>query len=110
MKEFPNRMHVSNKDKFPQLFYERYLCYLRRDIFEHILRRKDEKDENNYFALDSWCQQHLQNRKDLMGQMRDTLMEEVQAQGWKCKLSFAGTGLFIYSTEEPPPSCHEDGF
>lgn len=108
MKEFPNRMHVTNVENFPELFYERYICYLRRDIFEHILKRNG--DENDYVCLDSWCRNNIQNRKDIMCQMRDTVINEIEDKGWKCKLSFGGTGLFIYSTEDPPPSCHEDGF
>ena len=107
MKEFPNRMRVENKDKFPKLFYDRHLCYLRRDIFEHLLSRNG--DENDYFTLDDWCSEHLKNRKDLMGEMRDTIIREIEETGWKCKLSFMGSAIFIYSTENPPSSCYEDG-
>jgi hypothetical protein len=108
MKEFPNRMHVDNKDNFPQLFYDRYLCYLRRDIFELLINRNG--DENNFLCLDTWCRNNIQNRKDLMGQMRDTVIKEIEeTTKWKCKLSYGGTGLFVYSTDEPPSSCFEDG-
>jgi len=34
--------------------------------------------------------------------------EELEELGWKCKKSFGQTALFIYSTENPPPSCWDD--
>ena len=39
----------------------------------------------------------------------EIVKSELVKLGWKCKTSFGGTGLFIYSTEEPPPSCWEEG-
>jgi hypothetical protein len=35
------------------------------------------------------------------------LMTELKMLGWNVKLAFAGTGLFIYSTEQPPSNCYE---
>ena len=48
MKEFTSRISVSNKDNFPAYHYERTMCYMRRDIFEHIIK----ETENSYFELD----------------------------------------------------------
>jgi hypothetical protein len=106
MKTFPNKLNVKNKDDFSNIFYTRYLCYFRRDIFEHIIQHT----ENEYFELDHWCRQKLNNDKDNMNKMQNTIIEELTSIGWTCKLSFGGTALFIYSTEKPPSSCYEDGF
>lgn len=107
MKEFPHRLHVNNKDQFSTYLYDRSLCYLRRDIFEHLIIRKDE---NSYFELDRFCKQYLNNNTEMLENMRTTVMNELCALGWKCKTSFGDTGLFIYSTEDPPSSCYEDSF
>ena len=109
MKEFPDRIHVNNKENFDNLCYERFLCYLRRDVFEHLIKRKN--DENNYFELDVWFRNQLKKPDaSFVEKMSKKIIEELEAKGWKCKTAFGGTGLFVYSTEDPPPSCYEDGF
>jgi hypothetical protein len=101
MIEFPKRLNVVNKNQFPSFFYERFICYLRKDLFEHIIR----EEENSYFEIDNWCRKHLKNDEETMAKMIETLREELHALGWKTALSFGSTALFIYSTEEPPKSC-----
>ena len=105
MKEFPSTLNVKSKNKFSSYYYNRQLCYLRRNIFEHII----SKDENSYFELDKFSRNYLDNNTELITKMTDTVINELEKLGWKCKTSFGGTGLFIYSTENPPPSCFEDG-
>ena len=104
MKSFPTILNVNNKDKFSELNYNRILCYLRRELYEHIIR----EEETNYFELDKFQKKYsleLKNRE----KMGETVMSELCKIGWKCKLSFGGTGLFIYSSENPPTNCWEDG-
>ena len=105
MKEFPKCLNVKNKNIFDKLFYDRELCYFRRDIFEHILK----EDENTFFDLDKFCRNKLKNQKKVMDRMTETIIKELEKLGWNCKTSFNRTGLFIYSTEDPPPSCYPDG-
>lgn len=100
MKEFPSILDVKYKDNFPDAYYNRVLFYLRRDIYEHII----SEDENNYFDLEKFQIKYklsTENR-DKMGQQ---IIKELEKLGWKCKLSFGDTGLFIYSSENPPKSC-----
>lgn len=99
MRKFPISLNVSNKSEFPDLFYSRIKCYLRRDIFEHIISSKEE----DYFSLD-----HINQRVKNIEMIKKIILElipELEELGWKCKLSFGGTGLFIYSTEDPPSNC-----
>jgi hypothetical protein len=99
MKEFPYTLDVNNKDNFPEIYYKRILCYFRRDMYEHIIR----EDENNYFDLEKFQKQYkltVENRD----KMAKTIIEELEAFGWKCKLSFGDTGLFCYSDKQPK-SC-----
>jgi hypothetical protein len=105
MIEFPQRLNVQNKDNFKEYNYSRVLCYLRRDIFEHMIR----EDENIYFDLDIFSKKYLNKNTDDLKTMTTLVMGELKKLGWSCKTSFGDTGLFIYSTDAPPPSCHPDG-
>jgi len=95
-------MAVTNKKNFPSLYYNRTKCYLRRELYEHVIRH----NENNYFSLDDFNK--TVDNIELVKEMIDELIIELEELGWKCKLSYGGTGLFIYSTENPPSTCHEE--
>lgn len=105
MKEFPNSCNVNNKSEFTKLLYNRNLCYLRRDIYDLLLK----EDETNYFDLSKFA-----NNRDILDddikKMTKSVQDELEVRGWKTKTSFAGTGLFIYSTENPPSNCFPDDF
>jgi hypothetical protein len=108
MKEFKNSIHMSNKSNFQDIYYSRVLCYLRKNVFEHILREK----ENDYFDLEKFGYLYFKNqnnREELVKKLSITIMDELQELEWKCKLSFGGTALFIYSTDDKPVSCWDDG-
>jgi hypothetical protein len=105
MKEFPSRLKPDNKDKFTQYRYDRNIAYMRKDIFELVLCG----NENNYFELDNFSRAHSLNKVDL-NKMRDTIMDELQNLGWNVKTSHGETSLFIYSTDDPPPSCWSGEF
>lgn len=102
MKDFPSKLNVENKETFSAVYTERTKCYLRRDIFEHVISH----DENDYFYLDKFNEKY--NDIELIRRLVEELIPELEALGWKCNLSFGGTGLFIYSTDEPPPSCWQE--
>ena len=107
MREFPKKISVNNKEHFNEYHFERCLCYLRRDIIEFLYKRGDDvKNENDYFQLDKFNEEYVGN-KEVMAKLVDIVIEELEADGmnWNCKTCFHNTGLFIYSTEEPPPSC-----
>ena len=105
MKEFPDSCNVNNKSEFPELLHNRNLCYLRRDIYELILK----EDETNYFDLSKFAHNREISDADLK-KMIDIVQSELVGRGWKTKTSFGGTGLFIYSSENPPTNCFPDDF
>jgi hypothetical protein len=108
MKEFPNILNVKNKDSFPEIHYNRVMCYLRKSIYEHVINH----DENSYFDLDQVGRLHLsdqKNREELIASLCTAIRSELKKLGWKCKCSFGGTALFIFSSENPPSSCWDDG-
>lgn len=103
MKVFPSILNVKNNDNFKQIHYNRVLCYLRKEIYEHII----SKDENSYFEIDKFG---LKYSFQISDNMINIIIQELNLLGWKCKLSFASTALFIYSTLTPPPSCWDNEF
>jgi hypothetical protein len=98
MTHFP---HVKDIDKFEQMNYDRIKNILTTDIYNLIISRKTE---NEYFDLDTFNMKTNVSMKVLY-QMIKEIMIELEKSGWKTKLSFGDTGLFIYSTEEHPKSC-----
>jgi thymidine kinase len=105
MKEFPSRLNPKNKEKFSKYCYDRNLAYMRRDIFELVILG----DENKFFDLDKFSRLNSVSENDIRS-MCIVVMDELKNLGWNVKTSFGGTGLFIYSTENPPPSCYADEF
>ena len=104
MKHFPAKLRPENKETFASLNYDRVKCYLRRDIYEHIISH----EEKDYFELDAFNKDRI-NDMDKVTQMVTELMKELEQLGWNCQLSYGGTGLFIYENE-PPSNCFPDGF
>ena len=108
MEKLPSILHIKNKDIFSTLFYNRVFCYLRKSVYEHII----SKDENSFFDLEQFGKLYFNdnpNRVDLITKLSTEIQLELKELGWNCKLSFGGTALFIYSTDNPPPSCWDDG-
>jgi hypothetical protein len=102
MKEFSNILNVRNKENFAKVNYDRLKCYLRRDLYEHIISH----EEKDYFSLDEFNKRV--NNINLTRQLVNEVIPELENIGWKCKTSFGGTGLFIYSSDSPPLNCFED--
>lgn len=99
MKKFPESFRPENKETFNDLSKERFRCYLRRDIYEHILTHK----EDEYFCIDEFNKRV--NNMSLTNSLVDEIIVELSELGWKCKKSYGDTGLFIYSSEKPPSNC-----
>ena len=108
MKKLPIILDVKNKDMFCDIYYNRVLCYLRKDVYEHVI----SNDENSFFDIEKFARLYYNNKNynnDLRQKLTTNIKTELEKLGWKCKLSFGGTALFIYSSDNPPPSCWDDG-
>jgi hypothetical protein len=101
MKTFPNTLTVNNKHSFNEMYNTRVVCYLRRDIYEHIIN----KTENDYFDIERFMTDKRINDPKISSVMVETVMNELRMLGWNCMLAYGKSGLFIYSTKDPPPSC-----
>jgi len=105
MKEFPSYLKPENKEKFSEYNYQNNISNMRKELVDLILSR----NENNYFELDSFRNRHSINKSD-MEKMCETVSFELKNIGWNIATSFGGTGLFVYSTPNPPKSCYKDEF
>jgi hypothetical protein len=103
MKAFPSTLSPANKEHFKQYSFIRQLAYMRKAIYELMITG----DENNYFDMDTFCQLHSVNTTDCKD-MVAVVITELEQLGWHCKTSFGCTGLFVYSTDDPPRSCFPD--
>lgn len=98
MENLSELLHINNKNNFQILWKKRVEEILRENIFDFILYRKNEDE---YFDLDKY----IHYGKNLVLESIKNIMEELKNLGWKVKLSFGDTGLFVYSTEDPPKTC-----
>lgn len=105
MNAFPQVLNVKNKDNFPEHYYNMVLCLVRERVYTHVLIEK----ENSYFDLERLKKTYKLTDEQYI-KMSEIIIKELEELGWKCKLSYGQTALFIYSTENPPPSCWDDSF
>lgn len=101
MKEFPDFFIPNNEQKLTEVNRNRLKCYLRRDIFEHVISHT----ETDYFSLDDFNNKRTQNM-DLAKDLLSEVLVEIKEKGWKCQLSFGGSGLFVYAKDKPK-NCWE---
>ena len=107
MKEFPKRLNISEKPNFSKIHLHRVMCYLRKELYEHII---SSTDENDYFDLGTFSSKYFPgNRTVINTTLFEQMRTELSLLGWSCKSSYGGTGIFIYSSQNPPTLCYEDG-
>lgn len=110
MNKFPEEIDIRNKiiieqpykKNFEDYNYNRTLNLLRKEIYDHIISRKDE---NDYFDIDIFFKKCNYYYKENFSRIIKTILDELTFIGWKTQLSFGDTAIFIYSTEEKPSSC-----
>jgi len=101
MNSFPIDIHVNNIKNFPDIQYNIAINSFRQEIYNTIIKRKDETE---FIDLD-FFQRKFCNKNISLKNIVEQLRNELHELGWKTKLSYGDTGLFIYSTENPPHNC-----
>jgi hypothetical protein len=103
MKNFPEQLEPSRLSDFVPIFWNhRRLCYLRNEIYEYMIRDLPGELQSNPlvlrgFDLTNSVYYHLDNVHQIQG--------ELQKLGWKTKLAYGNTVLFIYDCEERGPKA-----
>ena len=105
MDEFPEYLNVRAKSHFSTRVRLNLIKLLRQDLHDLVVKG----NENDYFAIDNFCDRH-DTTLEIVYSLLKVLKVELEKLGWKTKTSFGGTGLFIYSTADPPPNCYPDEF
>lgn len=98
MKKFPNKMIPSNENKFKEYLYNRNICFLRKEIYEFILRKIDN---NDFFNISEFDNKYINNR-EITYKMISEIIIELENIGWICSLYYGNTGLFIYNKDNKP--------
>jgi len=100
MKQFPNTLTPLKKSTFKDTIKERVLEALRESVYSHMLK----DDENDFFDLDKF-NKNVKNMELTKHLINTYIIPELNELGWKTRLSYGDTGLFIFSTEDKPRSC-----
>lgn len=82
-------------------FKEYIQSNLRKDLQLFLISRTGEED---FFDLEN-ARVNFGAKGSVFDDIVLAVCKELNNKGWKTKLSFGDTGLFIYSTENPPPNC-----
>jgi hypothetical protein len=82
MKEFPKTLATNNIENFNEYNYNRLKCYLRRDLYEHIISH----NQDEYFSLDKFNEERV-NNLETTKKMLNELVPELEELGWICKTS-----------------------
>lgn len=101
MNSFPTYINSTNINNFETINKLRIKTSIREDIHNFILNRKNETE---YLDLDMLCTKYSK-KMNIIQEIISDLCEELNELEWKTKLSYGDTGLFIYSTENPPANC-----
>jgi len=101
MKNFPSNFTPTNQN-FSEINKKRIQCYLRREIYEHVISHK----EDEYFSLDTFSSKFNMKLEDIKEQI-SCVVEELKNINWKCSYSYGETALFIYR-EEKPKNCWDE--
>jgi hypothetical protein len=119
MREFPSKFVPSNLSLFPQIKYDRDICYLREAIYEWFIQEKPlNKEETKYpqkgFAIERKELDPFESPFDLDGfrQRRnppnfEKMIQQVQSElskEWSTKIGYNGTSLWIYPPDKKPKS------
>lgn len=107
MREFPTKFTPAKEERFRVYHVERCMCYLRREIYEHILSRKDVTD---YFQLDKFASTYKLTEAEMVS-ISETVSQELVQLGWQTGFGFGHTGMFVYAdASNPPTNLYPDGF
>ena len=88
--DFIYRISVGNSQNFEILNKNKICSEIRRDIYNFLISRKNEEDFFDVDKLDKEC--------------LEIIFGEIEKAGWKYKLSYGDTGLFIFK-ENVPRNC-----
>jgi hypothetical protein len=100
MNSFPEHLLPERKEDFTIIRKEILINQMRKDIYDLMIKG----NENDFFDLVVFRNRYQLTSSEVR-EIADILISELNERGWKTVLSYADTGLFIFSTENPPPGA-----
>lgn len=100
MDKFTELVHSNNKNNFFEVKRNHYIRILREDIFRFLING----DENDFFDINKFNKTYLDDEK-MCESIFSEIIQELEEMGWKYKICFGGTGIFFYTSENPPASA-----
>jgi len=106
-----DKVNENDKETFSLQYNDIIQNYLREDIYFFLISR-DYKNklanqiitiENTFFDFGNFKIKRNINKN--ITENIEIIIKELNDIGWKTCLGFGDTAIFIYSTEEKPPSC-----
>lgn len=102
MKAFPDKLVPQNRRYFPEYKFNRDLCMLRQKIVEYLY-----SEEKGGFDLRSSNSNGQYSYSHIDDRLIEEVRKELHIKGWKTKLAYGNTVLFIYENEEELPLMSE---
>ena len=99
MNSFPPTLHSKYNNIFYSMYEKKCLGTLRKNIYNHMIK----STEKDYFDIDVF---NISTgiSKEITTKLLIIVLPELEMLGWKCKLAYGDTGLFIYK-DELPSTC-----
>lgn len=86
MKNFPLKFKPENKESFAQYRYDRNLCYLRKEIYEEIIKGNDWVD------LTLFDKKYVEDMETTL-KLTEQLVSELKNLGWKITYLYGKTAI-----------------
>ncbi len=102
MKEFPTKLVINNIDKFKEYKFNRECCKLRQNIIDYIYTFETNKKQGG-FDLKNNNEGYISN-KIIDINIIKRICKELEDLGWKTKMAYGNTTLFIYKNEDDIPT------
>lgn len=100
MKSFPDKLRPQNRSKFSEYLFNRELCKLRQKVVDFLYSQ-----EKGGFDLKSTNDSNGQyNYSHIDDKLIEAIRNELHTLGWKTKLAYGDTVLFIYDNENELPA------
>jgi hypothetical protein len=96
MKAFPDKLKPVNQSHFSSYKFSRELCKLRKRILEYMYsENKGGFDlKSNVDDVGQYTYDHIDDK------LIDRVRSELHILGWKTKVAYGNTTLFIYEKED----------
>ena len=102
METIPSYLKPSNIANFGKYVNDINKKNMREQLFLFVLKGREE----DYFDLDSFCKLAKCNMTSAQC-IANEILPEFEKLGWKYRFSYGNTGVFIYSTPNPPKTCYD---